>query len=156
MMGDDRLLDELMAVMDEAFDPHWREAWSRRQIAESLELPNTFAVLYDYRGNPLPVASRASGFIFSRHVAGEEELLLIAVRPELRGRGIGRKMIVHFAEQAGRRGAERIFLEMRSNNEAGSLYARCGFVPIGQRPDYYRTLSGETIDAITFALRLND
>ena len=152
----DRLLDELMAVMDAAFDPHWREAWSRRQIADSLELPNTFAVLYDHRGDPLPVASHASGFILSRHVAGEEELLLIAVRPELRGRGIGRRMILHFATQAAARGTNRIFLEMRANNEAGSLYARCGFVPIGTRTDYYRTLSGESIDAITFVLNLDD
>ena len=121
-MSSDRLLDELMAVMEAGFDPHWREAWSRRQVFESLELPGTHAVLYDHRGNPLPVASRAAGFILSRQVLDEEELLLIAVRPELRGRGNGRRMIQHFLTQAAARGVRRVFLEMRSNNTAGSLY----------------------------------
>jgi len=51
-------------------------------------------------------------------------------------------------------GAERIFLEMRANNPAEHLYRECGFEPIGRRPDYYRTLDGTKLDAITFARKL--
>ena len=38
-MNDD--LDRIMAVMDAAFDPAWAEAWTRRQVGDSLALPST-------------------------------------------------------------------------------------------------------------------
>ncbi|HBC14181.1 MAG TPA: ribosomal-protein-alanine acetyltransferase, partial [Erythrobacter sp.] len=40
-------LDQLMAVMEAAFDPHWREAWTRQQVANSLAMPHTYAILAD-------------------------------------------------------------------------------------------------------------
>ena len=51
-------------------------------------------------------------------------------------------------------GAESIFLEMRANNPAETLYRECGFEPIGRRVDYYRTADGTPLDAITFARKL--
>ena len=42
-----RALDQVMAVMETAFDPHWREAWTRQQVANSLALPHTYAILVD-------------------------------------------------------------------------------------------------------------
>jgi [ribosomal protein S18]-alanine N-acetyltransferase len=40
---------------------------------------------------------------------------------------------------------------MRRGNPAASLYRSFGFEPIGERPNYYRTASGNRIDAITFS-----
>ena len=147
-------LDQIMSIMDASFEPHWREAWTRQQVENSLALPHTYAILIDEDGCSPPAKNTASGFILSRRAPGEEELLLIAVMPECRGRGLGRKLIDSFAEIARSQGAEQIFLEMRANNPAESLYRACGFAPIGRRRDYYRTLDGEALDAITFARKL--
>lgn len=148
-------LDAVMAVMESSFDPHWREAWTRTQVRDSLEMPSTFLLLVD--GAAAPVArGPAAGFVLSRQALDEEELLLIAVRPQERGRGLGAHLIARYVESARRRGVRRIFLEMRANNPAHRLYSRCGFVPIGTRPRYYLAADGRSIDAITFARALED
>lgn len=147
-------LDQIMSIMAASFEPHWREAWTRQQVEHSLAMPHTYAILIDEDGCSPPVRDTASGFILSRRAPGEEELLLIAVLPECRGRGLGRKLIDLFAEFALSQGAEQIFLEMRANNPAESLYRACGFAPIGRRRDYYRTIDGKALDAITFARKL--
>jgi ribosomal-protein-alanine N-acetyltransferase len=154
MIGEDAL-DAVMAVMDSSFDPHWREAWSRAQVSDSLAMPSTFLLLCDGDGGPV-AGGPAAGFVLSRQALDEEELLLVAVRPETRGRGLGTRLIGSYIECARRRGVRRIFLEMRANNPAHSLYRRCGFAAIGTRPRYYCAADGQAIDAITFALDLGD
>ena len=149
-------LDQIMAVMDVAFDPHYREAWSRRQVEDSLELPTTFLLLADRSGEEPVEGSQAAGFILARQIIDEVELLLIGVAPHHRGKGVGRKLLDRFEEFSLGRGAHKLFLEMRANNPAENLYRSEGFRPIGRRRDYYRKLSGEHLDAITFEKRLKD
>jgi [ribosomal protein S18]-alanine N-acetyltransferase len=152
-MTDEAVLDAVMAVMDSAFDPHWGEAWTRVQVRDSLQMPATKLLVVDREGLPFG-AGAAAGFILSRQALDEEELLLLAVRPEERGRGLGTALLERYFLAAARRGARRIFLEMRANNCAHSLYRRAGFVPIGTRPNYYRAADGRLIDSITFARHL--
>lgn len=149
----DDTLDAVMAVTESSFDPHWREAWTRAQVSDSLAMPSTFVLLVDSEGAPI-AQGPAAGFVLSRQALDEEELLLVAVRPEARGRGIGARLLERYFAAARRRGVRRIFLEMRANNPAHTLYSRCGFRPIGTRPRYYLTADGTQIDAITFALSL--
>ncbi len=144
-------LDAAMAVMDAAFEPHWREAWTRDQLRDSLALPSTVLLLADRDGQPIGGKTSAAGFVLSRQALDEEELLLLAVRPEERGRGLGAALLELYFAAAARRGVRRIFLEMRANNPAHALYRRCGFEPIGVRPRYYRAADGQAIDAITFS-----
>ncbi len=145
-------LDRLMEVMEAAFEPRWREAWTRRQVEDSLAMPHSYIILVDADGALLNEVSDgdAAGFVLARRAPGEEELLLIGVRPEHRRNGIGRLLLDAFAERARADGAENVFLEMRAENPAESLYRDCGYVPIGRRPGYYRTTDGERIDAITY------
>ncbi len=146
-------VDHIMAVMQSAFDPAWGEAWNRRQVEDALTFPTTHSLLMDADGNdPVHSGKLAAGFVLTRYVAGEEELLLIAVTPQLRRQGIGRKLIDQMKINAKQRGAERIFLEMRHNNPAEKLYRQVGFEPIGKRPDYYLAADGVRLDAITFGL----
>ncbi len=154
MIAEDAL-DAVMAVMDASFDPHWREAWTRAQVADSLAMPSTFLLLADSEGRAVS-SGPAAGFVLSRQALDEEELLLIAVRPEERGRGLGQRILENYGERAKQRGVRRIFLEMRANNPAHALYNRCGFAPIGTRPRYYLAANGQAIDAITFARDLED
>ena len=142
--------------MEAAFDPAYREAWNARQVSDALVLPNTHALVIDENGELLDECDgRApAGFVMTRGAADEEELLLIAVSPRYRQRGLGERLISLLIEDAHTRGAERIFLEMRSGNPAIRLYEKAGFQPIGRRPNYYRLANGEQVDAITFGLRI--
>ena len=147
-MNDD--VDRIMAVMEAAFDPAYGEAWTRRQVADALLVPGThYLLIAADQSVPLEDAP-AAGFALSRGVVDEEELLLIAVLPGLRGRGIGATLLRRFMAEARVRGATRLFLEMREGNPAESLYRRHGFTPVGRRRNYYRRGTGGALDAITF------
>jgi len=144
-------LDRIMAVMQAAFDPAYGEAWSRRQVGDALVLPHTHYLLAGADGRAPRLDEPATGFVLSRGAAGEEELLLIAVHPEHRGKGIGRALIERFIDAARLRGTERLFLEMRDGNPAERLYRATGFEPVGRRRQYYRGARNGPLDAITYA-----
>lgn len=143
-------VDRIMAVMAVAFDPEYREAWNRGQIESALIIGNCHVILIGQHGLPPVENEAAAGFILSRSSLDEEELLLFAVAPEFRGRGLGGKMLEWLFQNCRARGVTEIHLEMRRGNPAENLYRTRGFAPVGQRPNYYRTSSGLSIDAITF------
>ena len=143
-------LDRIMAVMAAAFDPAFGEAWTRRQVEDALVIGNCYYLLIGPDGS-FAGEGPAAGFSLSRAGSGEEELLLFAVAPDHRRRGLGAAMLKGVAAEARRRGAARLLLEMRCGNPAESLYRAFGFAPIGRRPAYYRQAQGGRIDAITFA-----
>jgi ribosomal-protein-alanine N-acetyltransferase len=73
-------------------------------------------------------------------VAGELEIVNVAVDRACRGRGIGRRLLDFSLRQSG---AVRAVLEVRSGNTAArALYKRCGFTQVGLRKGYYAD-SGE-------------
>lgn len=143
-------VDAIMDVMDAAFDPAFGEAWTRRQLSEALVLANSHYFLADANGCAPSDPADTAGFLLSRHGADEEELLLLAVLPALRRRGIAGALIARFADDAAARGVVRLFLQMREGNTAEAVYRAHGFAPIGRRRDYYRGPDGHRIDAITF------
>ena len=143
-------VDRIMDVMVTAFPAEYGEAWNRRQVSDALLLAGTHYQLIspDGRSPPNPDET-AAGFYLSRGLFDEEELLLFAIAPMWRQRGLGHALLRQFIENARQRGKKRLFLEMRHNNPAGILYAAHGFCPIGIRPRYYRASNGDRIDAIT-------
>jgi ribosomal-protein-alanine N-acetyltransferase len=147
-------IDRIMAVMEAAFDPQWGEAWTRRQVEGSLMMRSTHYRLMDADGGEPADGEPAAAFAMVRAAPGEEELLLIATMPQLRGKGLGARLIDRLAGDARARGATQLFLEMRENNPAVSLYERQGFTSIGRRKAYYTTGDGSRIDAITFVKML--
>ena len=89
------------------------------------------------------------GFVVGRAVAGEAEVLTIAVAPEARRRGLGARLMTRFLYQARLRGAEAAFLEVASGNVAAiALYRMHGFTEAGQRRGYYREPDGRVSDAL--------
>jgi len=146
------ILDQIMAVMEPAFDPAFGEAWNRRQVSDALLLPNTHALLAGPDAQILTDDGEAAGFTLSRGAADEEELLLIAVRPEYRGRGVGKALMAQFVQQAQARGADKLFLEMREGNPAVALYRHFGFQEVGVRRNYYKSGRGGPFNALTMSL----
>jgi len=145
-------LDGIMAVMEAAFDPAFGEAWTRRQVSDALTMRGTHCLLAGADGEEPSPSDAVAGFALSRGLLDEEELLLLAVSPDYRQRGVGRRLLERFIAAAHARGATRLFLEMRDGNPAESLYRTAGFVNVGRRPHYYRRGQGAPMDAITFAL----
>ncbi|MCB2067621.1 MAG: GNAT family N-acetyltransferase [Erythrobacter sp.] len=143
-------LDAIMLVMTEAFDSRYGEAWTRRQVADSLTFANTRFVLAGVDADGGIDPQHLSGFALTRQAADEEEVLLIAVRPAFRERGVGKRLMAEVTQAALARGVTRLFLEMRQDNPAEHLYRACGFAEIGRRKGYYRGAVGGPLDAITF------
>lgn len=72
-------------------------------------------------------------------VGPEAEIANVAVLPGLRGQGAGALLLDTLLAEAGIRGAETVFLEVRASNaSARRLYASRGFQEIGVRRRYYR------------------
>ncbi len=79
-----------------------------------------------------------AGFIVSRLVAGELHINNVAVRPEVRKRGVGAKLLAAALSHGRSNGARFAFLEVREGNAAAQgLYRRCGFQVTGRRKRYY-------------------
>lgn len=131
-----------MRVMDAAFDPAYGEAWNSAQLLTLFALPSA-RVCLAWDGD------RPCGFSAARIVGPESELLLLAVDPAWRGRGIGVSLIEDWQAWAASNGATDYFLEMRADNDAVHLYERTGFLECGRRPAYYRGGDGVVRDAVT-------
>jgi ribosomal-protein-alanine N-acetyltransferase len=83
--------------------------------------------------------------------AGEAHLLNLCVRPELKRRGIGTRILAHLVSLARRHEAEVIFLEVRRSNLAAlELYRKMDFNELGFRKDYYPAAEGRE-DALILA-----
>jgi ribosomal-protein-alanine N-acetyltransferase len=84
------------------------------------------------------IGRRLVGFIISRIVVGEAEILSVAVASSRRGKGLARQMLnLHLRRLAGL-GTRTVFLEVGEGNiPANRLYQRAGFRIVGRREGYY-------------------
>ena len=89
--------------------------------------------------------------------AGEAHILNLCVRAELRGRSIGRQMLLLLLERSRQAGMEAVFLEVRpSNPHAIALYQSVGFAQVGLRKGYYQAPDNGREDALVLKLDLTD
>ncbi len=120
-------LDETARLEEQCFS----EPWSRLLLREALEsdLDKLWVIL---EGECLV------GYCNFRVIAGEGELMRIAVRSDMRGRGYAGKLMEVLVTDASKRGVTAITLEVRvSNQPAISLYERFGFLKEAVRKRYY-------------------
>ena len=92
---------------------------------------------------------RLAGFIVSRRVGPEAEILSVAVARSYRGRGVaGRLLDLHLRTLAGL-GTRTVFLEVDDDNTpARRLYARRQFREVGRRQGYYPRPEGAASAAL--------
>ncbi len=114
---------ELQAASPEAAQ------WSREQYRSAITGQISLRCLIAESGGSI-----AGMIVFRGPVAGESEILNLAVAPERRRQGIGGALVRTACEQPA-----DLFLEVRSSNRGGiAFYRRCGFLEAGCRKGYYR------------------
>ncbi len=105
--------------------------WSPAAWNSHLSQPQVF-------GHAVECAGGLFGVSLLRAVADEAELLVLAVAPEMRRRGVARALVQKGLDESRNRGSERVFLEVQADNApALMLYRGLGFVDAGRRSGYY-------------------
>jgi ribosomal-protein-alanine N-acetyltransferase len=109
------------------------QAWSREQLwAELAGVPERRVYL-------VAVAAETvvgyAGLSLGPDVA---DLMTVAVHPDWRGGGTGRRLVTSLLSAAEERGVREVLLEVRADNApAIALYTDVGFEPLSRRRDYY-------------------
>jgi ribosomal-protein-alanine N-acetyltransferase len=91
-------------------------------------------------------AGRIVGYAGLAAWAGESWVQTVAVAEEVRGLGIGRRLMNALLSEARRRAARTCALEVRADNAvAQQLYASLGFRRIGIRRGYYQPSGADAL-----------
>ncbi len=140
-------VDDLPAVMALERATFPSDAWSERMmLGELADQPRTrHYIVAERDGLIVGYAGLA--------VAGDQgDVQTIAVLAEHRRAGVGALMLNALLDEAGRRGASAVFLEVRADNApAQAMYERFGFHQLGLRRGYY----DDGTDAITMVRKLD-
>jgi ribosomal-protein-alanine N-acetyltransferase len=100
-------------------------------------------------------AAKPVGFVLSRIVLDEAEIITLAIAPDARGRGHARPLLAHHLDALSRKGVARVHLEVEEGNlPALALYRRLRFAETGRRDGYYRKPDGTRVSALTMAVAL--
>ena len=122
-------LDAVLAIEDASFNNPTTREWYEKE----LERPDV-CFIYVLRIPEHPVAAFCAFWL----VADQAHINNLAVRPELRGRGLATQLLAAISAEAAHLGASVVTLEVReSNKPALQLYRSAGFKQEGVRKNYY-------------------
>ena len=128
---------QMAALHNAAFEN--LRGWSETEISDLLDSPYTTAI------------TRPAGFALIRTLAGESELLTLAVDPTFQRQGVARAIMQDWIASITPI-AQTAFLEVAADNHpARALYAGFGFELSATRRGYYARQSAQAVDA--FVLR---
>ena len=120
----------------------FRRGWSEQEVEGLLTDRHVIA-------HRAMVGSAMAGFIMSRLVEDEAEILSVAVAGQRRGRGLARNLLNLHLRRLAALGARAVFLEVDEHNKAAiRLYDRAGFHEISRRPNYYPGPGGQAVAAL--------
>ncbi|WP_298914751.1 GNAT family N-acetyltransferase [uncultured Roseobacter sp.] len=103
-------------------------------------------------GNHIDLLTQVGGFALISTVAGESELLTLAVHPARQRQGIATTLIVRWLSIPRIKAA---FLEVAADNDiAQSLYVKHGFAECGRREGYYKRRDRNPVDAVIMRTEL--
>jgi ribosomal-protein-alanine N-acetyltransferase len=117
---------------------------------------DTFKTCFEmaYEGWVLEQDGQIAGYIILALQLDECHILNLCVARDFQRQGLGRKLLEFGISTARNHSIGIAYLEVRrSNSRAIALYRKMHFHQIGERKDYYRTVSG-TEDALIFATSL--
>ena len=135
-------LEQVLAIEQASFGTPWRAAHFLHELRNNRWAINRVGEL----------AGEVIAYACLWCIHEELKINNIAVRGDLRGRGVGRWLLRAVLQAGLDRRCEVASLEVRpSNDVARRLYASHGFVEVGRRPNYY----AEGEDAILMTLGLD-
>lgn len=135
-------IGDLEAVMRLERDTFPSDAWSPRTMVRELGDPAGHYLVAE-GGNG---AVEGYAGVLAPVGAEDADIQTVAVAEGARRRGLGRALVSALLAEAARRGAVRVFLEVRADNEgAQRLYRALGFEQIGVRRGYYQP---DDVDAV--------
>jgi ribosomal-protein-alanine N-acetyltransferase len=138
----DNDLDRIMEIELAAY-PY---PWTRGIFADCIRAG------YDCWG--LQAGDELIGYCIQTRAAGENHLLNLCITPDWQKQGLGSLLLGHAIRLARMQNCHCIFLEVRPSNPAGiQLYKKNGFITVGERADYYRSVQGKE-SAIVMMLEL--
>ena len=107
------------------------------------------ARLWETDGGVILIAEEGGdllGYVWARFVLDEGDIGNIAVAPGFRRRGAGAALLKALLEEAERRQAAVVQLEVRESNLAARrLYEKNGFETVGKRKNYYEKPAEDAI-----------
>lgn len=122
------LVPQIAALEEQCFSLPWTEAQLISQLPDER---HEFIAALDENG-------RVAGYVGMMFVLDEGYISNVAVDSSLRRRGIGDALIAEMNSRAQKRGLAFVTLEVReSNAPAIALYAKHGYVRVGERKNYY-------------------
>ncbi|MGO4387690.1 GNAT family N-acetyltransferase [Microvirga sp. 2YAF29] len=136
----------LAAIHGASFSRAWSTLEFERLLAERGVVADGL-----FLGN----TTKSSGFVMSRIVLDEAEILTVALAPEARGKRHSPPLLTCHLEELSRRGVKTVHLEVEEGNHpALALYRRFGFKETGRRQGYYQKPDGTRVAALTMTLEL--
>ncbi|SDJ05636.1 ribosomal-protein-alanine N-acetyltransferase [Ferrimonas sediminum] len=124
-----------------------RYPWSQATLASCLGS--------SYQGEALKVDGVPVGYYITHTVVGEATLMNICLLPDMRGQGLGRRLLQRCLDTLLQQQAECCFLEVRASNESAlALYRNIGFAQLSRRKGYYPTDNGRE-DAVIMSYRFH-
>ncbi len=122
------LVPQIAELEEQCFSLPWTEAQLISQLPDER---HEFIAALDENG-------RVAGYVGMMFVLDEGYISNVAVDSSLRRRGIGDALIAEMNSRAQKRGLAFVTLEVReSNAPAIALYAKHGYVRVGERKNYY-------------------
>ncbi len=120
-------LDQVCAIEEETFSM----PWSRKSFQDTISYYHTLFLVAELDGE-------IAGYCGCYQSLEEAEITNIAVRRQLRGHGIGRRLLTELMRLGKEQGAFAYTLEVRVSNQAAiHLYESLGFVSFGIRKNFY-------------------
>lgn len=124
-----------------SFTLPWPE---KSYVFELTENPSTLAIiaeLLSQEAKPIII-----GMAVVWIVVDEAHIATIAVHPDFRGHGYGKRLLAETLRQAIQRGVSLATLEVREHNLlAQQLYLKFGFIIVGKRMNYYKDNNEDAI-----------
>ena len=124
-------LDEVVEIEKLCFGT----PWGRALFSEELKATG---ICFWSKAVPGAGGPKVAGYMGFWRAVDEAHITNVAVRPEYRRQGLGRKLVNEVLAQAKGLGCLRATLEVRPSNAAAlRLYEGLGFSPVALRPRYY-------------------
>ena len=124
-------IDVVMEIENASFPRPWLREFFEKELKSPISYCFVEKAVLDGR-------EMLAGYIVFWIVADEAHILNIAVKPEMRNRGLGKRLLSFSLVFMLEKGVKEAYLEVRTSNEsAKKLYDRFGFKGVYVRKKYY-------------------